>query len=301
MLIRPNVIVQSTGWFVMVNAAIFIQASLSLSLFGLDEVLAGLGLSMFDISLGFAMVGVLGAILMWLASWPIISLFLRARIADESMGTKVQQLQLILEKQARAAGLRPPQLAIYPSDESNAFAIGSGRRHAILVVSQHLLDNLSLDELSAVVGHELTHIANGDMLTLSLIQGMVNICVHFPAYLLGMAVDRLFYKDDHHPPVTRWISVFLQLTLGGLASLLVMWFSRHREFSADAGGAKLAGYGEMRAALRSLQSSLQHDEPAMAPFAVFGLNGHFMQGGLMRIFSSHPSIEERIQALIANR
>lgn len=297
---RPNIFYHAPVWFVMVNVAIFFQASLSLSLLGLDSWMREHGLEMSDISLGLAMSGALGALLMSLAARPVVRLFLKAQIADEAMGTKVHQLRLILEKQARQAGLRTPVLAVYPSDESNAFAIGSGQRHSMLVVSQHLLDNLSLDELSAVVGHELTHISNGDMVTLSLIQGVVNMCVHFPAFLLGMAFDRLLVNDSHHAPLTRTISLFLQLTLGGVASLLVMWFSRHREFSADAGGAKLAGYAEMMAALRSLQSTVQN-EPAMAPFAVFGLNGHFIHTGVMRLFSSHPSIQERIQALTRNR
>lgn len=295
-----NILYHSLGWFCLVNLAVFTQASLSLSVLGLDEWLNKNGQDMLDVSLGLAVLGSLGALLMSLASRPIIRFFLKARVADDTMSTKVQQLRLIIARQASQAGLSPPLLAIYPSDESNAFAIGSSREHAMLVVSQHLLDSLSLDELSAVVGHELTHIANGDMVTLSLMQGVVNICVHFPAHVLGMGLDSLLVENRHKAPVTRTISSLLLLLFGGLASLIVMWFSRHREFSADAGGAKLAGYGEMMAALRSLQSNIKN-EPAMYPFAVFGLNGQFMHRGILRLFSSHPSIEERIQVLAKNR
>ncbi|MDH5444846.1 MAG: M48 family metalloprotease [Gammaproteobacteria bacterium] len=289
-------LVHTLGWFSLVNLGIFIQASLSLSILGLDGYLSQYGISMLEISLGVAGIGVFGALVMILASKPIICLFLKPTSAKNSKDTKVQQLRLIVEIQAEKADIPVPSLAVYSSEEINAFAIGTGGRHSMLVVSQKLLDSLSLDELSAVVGHELTHIANGDMLTLTLIQGVVNMCVHFPAHILGQLFDRLVFRDPHRAPVTRAISIILQLLLAGLASLVVMWFSRQREFTADVGGAKLAGHGEMMAALRSLQTDVD-TEPSMYPFVVFGMNSHILHGSLLRYFSSHPSIQERIQAL----
>ena len=192
-------------------------------------------------------------------------------------------------------------MAIYQAQEKNAFAVAVGHRHAMLVVSQGLLDSLTLDELSAVIGHEMTHIATGDMLALSLMQGVVNMCVHFPARLSGIVLDRLFFRRSHFEPVYKAISLFLQLSLGGISSLIVMWFSRQREFRADAGGANLAGHAEMMAALRSLQAAGSQTEPTIHPFAVFGLNGRFFATGLWRLFSSHPSLKERIQALSKDR
>jgi len=283
-------------WFLLTNAGVCLLSSISLSLLGLDEVLAEKGIGLSVIFSGLVLLSSCGALGMLLASKPIIRYILDARIADDSMGTKVQQLMLITENQAKQAGIMPPELAIYHAREMNAFAVGSGRQHSTLVVSQGLLDGLTLDELSAVIGHELTHIANGDMLTLSLMQGVVNVCVHFPARLVSLGLDRLFFRGSRYGPVYKFVSLFLQLTLGGIASLIVMWFSRHREFRADAGGVQLAGYAEMMAALRSLQAGIQA-EPVIQPFAVFGLNGNFFATGLWRMFTSHPSLTERIEAL----
>lgn len=283
-------------WFLLANAGVCLLASLSLLLLGLDEVMARNGLGWPDIYLGIFMLSSCGTLVMLLASKLILRYLLGARMVDDAMGTKVQQLQLIAATQARRAGIAPPRLAIYPACEMNAFALGNSRRRAVLVLSQQLLDNLSLDELSAVVGHEMTHVATGDMLSLSLMQGVVNMFVHFPARLLGLGMDKLLFSQYPSAPVSRAIALFLQLTLGGLASLLVMWFSRQREFRADAGGAQLAGHAEMMAALRCLQAGGQN-EPAIQSFAMFGLNGHFMATGLWRLFTSHPSLAERIQAL----
>ena len=283
-------------WFLLTNAGVCLLSSLSLSLLGVHEWLAARGIGLSEICLAIVLLSSVGTAGMLLASKPIIRYILEARVVDESMGTKLHQLQLIMTNQAGHLGIMPPQLAIYPALEMNAFVVGSGRRHAMLVVSHGLLDSLTLDELSAVIGHEMTHIANGDMLTLSLMQGVVNMCVHFPARLLGMGLDSLLFHDRQVGPVYKGVSLLLQLTLGGIASLLVMWFSRRREFRADAGGAQLAGHAEMMAALRSLRAGGQ-GEPALPAFAVFGLNSHFLSSGFWQLFSSHPSLTERIKAL----
>lgn len=283
-------------WFLLANAGVCLLACLSLSIIGLDKVLAGNGIGVLEVCVGIVVVSSCGSLGILLASKLIIRYLLDARLVDDAMGTKVQQLKLIADAQAKRAGISPPEMAIYQADEMNAFAVGNGCRRSMLVLSQRLLDNLTLDELSAVVGHEMTHIANGDMLSLSLMQGVINMCVHFPARLLGMGPDKLLFR--HHPfgPVYRAVSLLLQLTLGGLASLLVMWFNREREFRADAGGAELAGHAEMLAALRSLQAGVP-SEPVIRSFAVFGLNGNFVATGFWRLFTSHPSLAERIRAL----
>lgn len=283
-------------WFLLTNAGVCLLSYLSLSLLGLNAVLAESGVGPVEICLGIVLLSGGGAAGMLLAAKPIIRYFLAVRVVDDSMGAKVQQLQLIVASQAGRIGIIAPQLAVYPAPEMNAFAVGGGRRRAMLVVSQGLLDSLTLDELSAVIGHEMTHITSGDVLTLSLMQGVVNMCVHFPARLLGMGLDRLLFRDSHFGPVYKSISLFLQLTLGGIASLIVMWFSRRREFRADAGGAQLAGHAEMMAALRSLRAGGQGD-PARPVFTVFGQNSHFLSNGFWRLFSSHPTLTERIKAL----
>lgn len=283
-------------WFFLTNAGVCVQASVSITLTGLTTPLALRGTTIVDIGMGVLVLSTTGAVGMLLASKLILRYFLGARRADDTMGTKVQQLKLIVAAQAGRAGVAPPVLMVYDTREKNAFAVGRGRHHAMLVVSQGLLDSLTLDELSAVIGHEMTHIRNGDVLIRSLMQGVVNVVVYFPARLLGAGLDRVFFPDYPQGPINKTISVLLQLTVGGLASLLVMWFSRQREFQADAGGAKLAGHAEMMAALRALQAG-ESREPVSHPFAVLGLNSRYLGSGVGRWFTSHPSLSERIEAL----
>lgn len=284
-------------WFLLTNAGVCLLLSLNLSLSGLDQSLAEKGLGLAEICLGVLSISTLGAVVLILSSKIIIRYYLGARIVDDAMDTKLQQLNIIVARQATLADIKTPALAVYDSHEMNAFAVGSGRQNSMLVISQSLLDALTLDELSAVIGHEMTHITNGDILALSLMQGTVNMCVHFPVRLLGMGgLDRLFFRHSHFGPISKTISLFLQLCLGGIASLIVMWFSRQREFRADAGGAKLAGHPEMLAALRCLQAGSQA-VPVVHPFAVFGLNGNFPDSGFWHMFTSHPSLAERIRVL----
>lgn len=283
-------------WFLLTNAGVCLLLSLNLSLSGLDQSLAEKGLGLPEICLGVLCVSTAGAVVLILSSKIIIRYYLGARIVDDAMDTKLQQLNIIVARQATLADIKIPTLAVYDSHEMNAFAVGSGRQNSMLVISQSLLDALTLDELSAVIGHEITHITNGDMLALSLMQGTVNMCVHFPVRLLGMGPDRLFFRHSHFGPISKTISLLLQLCLGGIASLIVMWFNRQREFRADAGGAKLAGHPEMLAALRCLQAGSQA-ESVVHPFAVFGFNGNLPDSGFWRMFTSHPSLAERISVL----
>lgn len=283
-------------WFLLTYVGVCTLLSFSLYLLGLDMILAEKGITLPEIYISLLIICALGAVSLILGSKMIIRYYLGARIVDDSVDTKLQQLKIIVEQQASSAGIKAPILAVYKSHEMNAFAVGSGRQDSMLVISQSLLDALTLDELSAVIGHEITHITNGDMLALSLMQGVVNMCVHLPACLLGIGLDRLFFRHSHVGPVYKTISLFLQLSLGGIASLIVMWFNRQREFRADAGGAILAGYPEMLAALRCLQAGSQ-GEPVIHPFAVFGLNAYLPDSGFWRLFTSHPSLAERIRAL----
>jgi heat shock protein HtpX len=191
-----------------------------------------------------------------------------------------------------------PEVAIYDAPEINAFATGWNRDNALVAVSTGLLNNMSQEEAEAVLGHEVSHVANGDMVTLTLIQGVVNTFVIFLSRIIGHLVDRVVFKVERGYGPAFYVTVIVaQLVLGILASIIVMWFSRHREFRADAGGASLAGREKMIAALERLK--LNH-EPSNLPdqMKAFGISGR-MAGGLTRLFMSHPPLDERIAVLRA--
>jgi heat shock protein HtpX len=202
----------------------------------------------------------------------------------------------VVSNQAEAAGIGMPEVAIYDSPDVNAFATGMSRNSALVAVSTGLLNNMRRDEVEAVLGHEVSHVANGDMVTLTLIQGVVNTFVIFLSRVIGHIVDRAVFKVERGHGPAFWITTIIaQVVLGILASAIVMWFSRRREFRADAGGAQLAGRQKMIAALQRLQmASGQAALPDQ--LAAFGINGG-MADGLKRLFLSHPPLEERIAAL----
>jgi heat shock protein HtpX len=190
-----------------------------------------------------------------------------------------------------------PEVAVYEAPEINAFATGWNRNSALVAVSTGLLQNMSQDEAEAVLGHEVSHVANGDMVTLTLIQGVVNTFVIFLSRVVGFVVDRVVFRNERGHGPGFWVTTIVaQLVLGLLASIVVMWFSRQREFRADAGGASLAGRNKMIGALERLK--LNHEQPAQLPDAVkaFGISGG-AGGGLKRLFMSHPPLDERIAAL----
>jgi heat shock protein HtpX len=190
-----------------------------------------------------------------------------------------------------------PEVGIFDSPQPNAFATGPRRDSALVAVSSGLLASMNRSEIEAVLGHELTHVANGDMVTLALIQGVVNTFVIFLSRIVGNIVDRAMSRDSDGRGIAYFITVMVsQLVLGILASIIVMWFSRRREFRADAGGARLAGRDRMIAALQRLKAA--HDEPLPAQLNAFGIAGG-EGSGLARLFMSHPPIEERIAALRA--
>jgi len=198
-----------------------------------------------------------------------------------------------VESQAKTVGIKMPEVAIFPSPDMNAFATGASKNNSLMAVSQGLLDNMSKGEVEAVVGHEMSHIANGDMVTLALIQGVVNTFVVFLSRLVGHVVDRVILKNEHGHGIGYFLTVLVaQVILSILASTIVMYFSRRREFIADTGGADLAGHQNMINALKRLGQV----EPAPLPeqMAAFGIND---KGGIMALFSSHPPIEDRIEAL----
>lgn len=281
--------------FLATNIAIMIVVSLVVNILGLTGILdvQGIGINLNALLVMSAVIGMTGS---------IISLALSKWSAKQAMGVHViehpqnrleQWLVDTVARQAKQAGIGMPEVGVFESPESNAFATGMNRNNALVAVSSGLLTRMDSDEVEAVIGHEMTHIANGDMVTMALMQGVVNTFVYFFASIIGHVVDRAIFQNERGQGMGYYIvQMAAQITLGFLASMLVMWFSRHREFRADAGGAALAGRDNMVGALRALQ---REHEPQALPgqLAAFGITG----GGVTRLFMSHPPLEERIAAL----
>jgi len=281
--------------FLATNVAIMIAISIIFSVFGLQGALDAQGVNL-NIEGLLAMSAVIGM------TGSIVSLFMSKWSAKSAMGVHVieqpqnqteQWLISVVERQARQAGIGMPEVGIFDAPQANAFATGASRDNALVAVSTGLLRSMSADEVEAVVGHEISHVANGDMITMALMQGVVNTFVYFFATIIGYVVDRVVFKTERgYGPAYYVTQMVAQIALSILASMLVMWFSHYREFRADEGGANLAGRQKMIGALRALQRS---HEPAELPgeLAAFGING----GGVQRLFMSHPPLEERIAAL----
>ncbi len=289
--------------FLATNFAVLIVISLVFKLLGFQGLLQANGV---DLNLG--------AVLVWAGligfSGSIISLLMSKGMAKRSMGVQVithpstpfeQWLYGVVERQAQAAGIGMPEVGIFDSPDPNAFATGWNRNAALVAVSTGLLQQMNRDEVEAVVGHEISHVANGDMVTLTLIQGVVNTFVVFLSTIIGHIVDRVIFKNEEGHGIAYFVSSMIaQVLLSVLATMIVMWFSRYREFRADAGGAGLTSRRQMASALRALQRVHEpHDLPA-GEFAAFGISGG-MGEGLKKLFMSHPPLEERIAALEAGR
>ena len=281
--------------FLATNAAILVVISVVFSLLGINGILdqQGVNLDLQSLLLVSAIIGISGS---------VISLMLSKWMAKKSMGVHVIQqpqnqtekwLLDIVTKQAHQAGIGMPEVGIFDTADPNAFATGMNKNNALVAVSTGLLRNMSSDEAEAVVGHEITHVANGDMVTMALIQGVLNTFVYFLASVIGFIVDRVLLKNERGLGIGYYVTqIIAQICLSILASIIVMWFSRRREFKADAGGANLAGREKMIGALKALQRA--HDPQDLpGELAAFGING----GNVRKMFMSHPPLEERIAAL----
>lgn len=289
------------GLFLLTNLAVIVVASISLSLLGVNSILAnnGVDLNLQSLLIFCAVFGFAGS---------FISLLLSKFMAKMSTGTKIiQQPQSADERWlvetvaelAKKADIGMPEVGIFPAQQSNAFATGWNRNNALVAVSAGLLQRFSRDEARAVLAHEIGHVANGDMITLSLIQGVVNTFVMFFARLIGFFVDRVVLKNERGLGLGYWITtIAAEIFLGILASTIVMWFSRRREFRADAAGASLAGRSAMIGALQRLQQeTASHVENQMPDtMTAFGISSGWKQRP-SRLFMTHPPLEERIEAL----
>jgi heat shock protein HtpX len=287
--------------FLATNLAILVVLTAVVRLLGLDRYLAntgGLGgLLVFAAIFGFGGAFISLALSKWMAKRSMgVRVIEQPRTADE------QWLVSTVRAQAEQAGIGMPEVGVFDSPEPNAFATGASRNKALVAVSTGLLQKMRRDEVEAVLGHEVSHVANGDMVTLTLIQGVVNTFVIFLARVIGTVVDRALSRDDDRggTGAAYFITVIVaEIALGILATMIVMWFSRYREFRADAGGARLAGRGKMIGALEVLRR--QHEPQGLPPQqAAFGILGGRGQG-LKRFFMSHPPLEERIAALQSAR
>lgn len=283
--------------FIATNLAILVVLSITLRILGVDRVLdaeSG-GLNYNSLLVFSAVIGFGGSLISLAMSKWSAKHMTGAVVIDIPSNAAEGWLVETVRRQAKASGIGMPEVAIYDSPDVNAFATGMSRNNALVAVSTGLLQKMERDEIEAVLAHEVSHIANGDMVTLTLIQGVVNTFVIFLSRIIGHAVDRIIFKtEEEHGPAYLITSIIAQIVLGILASIIVMWFSRQREFRADAGSAKLVGRNKMIAALERLK---QQYEPSHLPdkMAAFGISGKQSQIG--RLFMSHPPLEERIAAL----
>ena len=283
--------------FVLTNIAVLFVLSIVLKILGVDRMLdaQGGGLNYNALLIYAAVFGMGGAFISLAMSKWSAKRMMGARVIEQPANETEAWLVGTVRHLAQQAGIGMPEVAIFDSPEPNAFATGMRRDSALVAVSSGLLANMQRSEVEAVLGHEITHVANGDMVTLTLIQGVVNTFVIFFSRIVGYLVDRLVFKVERGHGPAFWITTIIaQLVLGILASMIVMWFSRQREFRADAGGARLAGRDKMIAALRRLMAG--HEAPLPDQMAAFGIAGG-VGHGLKRLFMSHPPLAERIAAL----
>ncbi|HAB79157.1 MAG TPA: protease HtpX [Glaciecola sp.] len=283
------------GLFIITNIAIMVLISIVFSLFGIQGVLAenGVDLNLTALLIYSAVIGFSGA---------LISLFMSKFMAKRSMNVHVitqpqnsdeRWLVDAVKRQAKQAGIGMPEVGIFDHTSPNAFATGWNRNNSLVAVSTGLLSHMTKAEVEAVLAHEISHVANGDMVTMTLLQGVINTFVVFLSRIIGYIVDRVVFKVERgHGPAYWIVSIVAQVILGILAQIIVMWFSRYREYRADAGAGKLVGNRNMIAALQRLKTN-PDDEGLPTEMSALAING----GSIKALFSSHPPLDDRIKAL----
>ena len=291
------------GLFLLTNLAVLVVFGIVFSIlsafFGLGSVHGAGGVNFGSLAVMCAVYGMVGS---------MISLFLSKWMAKRSTGTVVieqprnsneQWLVETVAKQAKAVNIDMPEVGIFDNSQPNAFATGWNKNKALVAVSSGLLHTMTRDEIEAVLAHEIGHVANGDMVTLALIQGVVNAFVMFFARIVGSFVDRVVFKNEDGPGIGYFItSMVMDILLGFLASAIVMWFSRQREFRADAMGAKLAGRNKMISALDALRPAEQRPDQMPESMQAFAISsGQSQSFSIANFFRSHPTLDDRIAAL----
>jgi heat shock protein HtpX len=280
--------------FLATNIAVLVVLSLVCSIFGVDRFLTRNGLNLEALLVFSAIFGMGGSFISLAMSKWMAKMSTGAKVIEQPSNSAEAWLLATVEREARSAGIGMPEVAVYEAPEPNAFATGMSKNSALVAVSTGLLRSMNQDEIEAVLGHEVTHIANGDMVTLTLIQGVLNTFVIFLSRVIGYMVDNALRRDDDRGGVGFGYyitSMVLQVLLGFLATMIVCWFSRWREFRADAGGAHLAGRRKMIAALQRLKSA--HEGSTLPQsMTAFGI-----ANGVKNLFATHPPLDERIAAL----
>ena len=286
-------------YFLVTNLAIVLVLSITMRLLGVEPFLNANGLNLNSLLIFAAVMGFGGAFIsLAISKWSAKQMSGAVTIENPKTPDEIW-LMNIVKKQSTAVGIQMPEVAIFNSPVVNAFATGMSRDSSLVAVSSGLLEMMTKDEAEAVIGHEISHIANGDMVTLTLIQGVVNTFVLFFSRVIGYTVDKVIFKTREGTGPAFFITMIIsELLLGVLASIVVMWFSRQREYRADFGGGQLAGKQKMIAALKRLKAQY---EPSVLPksIAALGISGE--QGmGLKELFSTHPSLDDRIAKLQQN-
>jgi heat shock protein HtpX len=284
--------------FLATNIAVILVLSIVLRILGVDRILdeSGVGLDYFNLLVFAAVFGFGGAFISLAISKWMAKRMTGAQVITTPRNQVETWLVETVKNQATRAGIGMPEVAIFDSAAPNAFATGMSKNNALVAVSTGLLRTMNQSEVEAVLAHEISHVTNGDMVTLTLIQGVVNTFVIFISRVVGHFVDRVILKNEEGHGIGFFIATIVaQIVFGILASVVVLWFSRQREYRADAGGAKLAGREKMIAALEKLKKGLQ--EPLPDQMSAFGINGKPEGHGLKMLFMSHPPLDERIAAL----
>ena len=284
------------GLFLLTNIAVLAVIAILFSVFGVGQILdeEGRDLDLGSLLVFSAIIGFAGSFISLALSKPMAKWQTGAKVIDNATDPDSQWLVSRVRAHAEAAGIRMPEVAVFPADGPNAFATGMRRNSALVAVSTGLLHSMRRNEIDAVLAHEIDHIANGDMVTLALIQGVVNTFVIFLSRIVGHFVDRVILKNERGHGLGYFItSIVAQILLGILASILVRWYSRRREFRADEGGARYAGSENMIAALEALKGGTAELPDTMA---AFGIGGKRMSA----LFSTHPPLDARIAALRAH-
>ena len=281
--------------FVVTNLAVMLVLGLAVHLLGLNRFLTANGLNL-PMLLGFAAVmGFGGAFISLLMSKPMAKWSTRAQIINNSTDPTHRWIVQTVERFSQKAGIGMPEVALYEG-EPNAFATGAFKNSALVAVSTGLLHSMNRDEVEAVIGHEVAHVANGDMVTLTLIQGVMNTFVVFLSRVIGYFVDKVILRNTNDGPGIGYYvtTIVLDIVLGVLAAIIVAWFSRQREYRADAGAAELMG---RKQPMINALARLGGMDPGQLPSSVQNMGINSRPSGLMALFSSHPPIEDRIRAL----
>lgn len=288
---------QRIALFLATNFAIMMVLNVTISVLGLEKwfVQNDYGINVPGLLIIAFAFGMGGAFISLAMSKSMAKRSMGVRVIEQPANARERWLLETVTAQAKQAGIARPEFGIFPSPQPNAFATGMRRNQSLVAVSEGLLSNMNRQEVEAVLAHEITHVSNGDMVTLTLIQGVINTFVIFLSRVIGHMVDRVIFKSRGYGPGYFITVIIAQVLLSILASIIVMWFSRQREFRADAGGAELAGRSSMIAALEKLQAI---HKPADLPsgMASFGISGK-AERGLKRLFLSHPPLSERIARL----